>query len=80
MTTHDDTSDTGASGPTHPAASARNRPCPTCGRPVGNEALLAPFCSDRCRLADLGRWFSGDYVISREVREEDLGPDGPPKG
>jgi hypothetical protein len=23
-----------------------------------------PFCSDRCRLIDLGNWASGKYVIS----------------
>jgi uncharacterized protein len=22
-----------------------------------------PFCGERCKLADLGRWFSGDYRI-----------------
>ena len=22
-----------------------------------------PFCSERCKLADLGRWLSGDYRI-----------------
>jgi endogenous inhibitor of DNA gyrase (YacG/DUF329 family) len=22
-----------------------------------------PFCSERCKLADLGRWISGDYRI-----------------
>jgi hypothetical protein len=23
-----------------------------------------PFCSERCRLRDLGRWIDGDYQIS----------------
>ncbi len=23
-----------------------------------------PFCSERCRLIDLGRWASGSYVVS----------------
>ncbi|MEC7352687.1 MAG: DNA gyrase inhibitor YacG, partial [Planctomycetota bacterium] len=31
-----------------------------------------PFCSDRCRMADLGSWFAGDYSISREIEEDDL--------
>jgi hypothetical protein len=22
-----------------------------------------PFCSERCKLADLGRWLSGDYRV-----------------
>lgn len=25
-----------------------------------------PFCSKRCKLADLGRWLSGDYRIPAE--------------
>ncbi|GMV23002.1 MAG: DNA gyrase inhibitor YacG [Vicinamibacterales bacterium] len=23
-----------------------------------------PFCSERCRLADLGRWLQGDYRVT----------------
>lgn len=32
-------------------------PCPTCGKatPV-SQAPYLPFCSERCRLIDLGRW------------------------
>jgi endogenous inhibitor of DNA gyrase (YacG/DUF329 family) len=30
-----------------------------------------PFCSERCKLADLGRWLSGDYRVPDE-------PAGPP--
>ena len=43
-------------------------PCPVCGRPAAVSAPTAPFCSARCRQADLGRWFSGRYRI----------PGGPP--
>ena len=31
-----------------------------------------PFCSERCRLADLGKWLDGGYRISAPVSEEDL--------
>ncbi len=31
-----------------------------------------PFCSVRCKMADLDRWFSGDYRISRAIRPDDL--------
>ena len=31
-----------------------------------------PFCSERCRLADLGKWLDGAYKISAPVCEEDL--------
>jgi endogenous inhibitor of DNA gyrase (YacG/DUF329 family) len=35
-------------------------PCPTCNRPVEwTEAFpWRPFCSERCRLIDLGAWIS----------------------
>jgi endogenous inhibitor of DNA gyrase (YacG/DUF329 family) len=31
-----------------------------------------PFCSDRCKLIDLGRWIDGDYKISREPNDEQI--------
>lgn len=41
--------------------------CPQCGRPVAVEVEFRPkafpFCSDRCRLLDLGAWADGDYVV-----------------
>ena len=46
--------------------------CRTCREPVDVENAHAPFCSERCRLADLGKWFSGEYRISREMKVEDL--------
>ncbi|HEX2445885.1 MAG TPA: DNA gyrase inhibitor YacG [Vicinamibacterales bacterium] len=36
--------------------------CVYCGRaPVDPE--WRPFCSERCRMADLGRWLSGSYRV-----------------
>ncbi len=51
-----------------------NRPirCPSCRGPVETDAETFPFCSVRCRMADLGNWLGGRYVISREVTEDDL--------
>ncbi|MFB3065267.1 MAG: DNA gyrase inhibitor YacG, partial [Planctomycetota bacterium] len=44
---------------------ARETKCPTCkGRvPADPEARTRdfPFCCERCRLIDLGRWLSGEY-------------------
>jgi endogenous inhibitor of DNA gyrase (YacG/DUF329 family) len=31
-----------------------------------------PFCSDRCRLIDLGKWASGAYRISSPVLDPDV--------
>jgi endogenous inhibitor of DNA gyrase (YacG/DUF329 family) len=37
------------------------QPCPECKRPSTREDY--PFCSDRCRTADLSRWLTGAYAI-----------------
>ncbi|MGE5756272.1 MAG: DNA gyrase inhibitor YacG [Planctomycetaceae bacterium] len=41
--------------------------CPTCARPFEvatiDDLPTFPFCSDRCRLIDLGRWIDGSYTI-----------------
>lgn len=28
-----------------------------------------PFCSDRCKLIDLGKWASGGYVLSTPIND-----------
>ncbi|HEY6182356.1 MAG TPA: DNA gyrase inhibitor YacG [Terriglobales bacterium] len=43
--------------------------CPTCKKPVNKSNEDFPFCSDRCRLIDLGKWASGEYVISSPVTD-----------
>jgi uncharacterized protein len=43
--------------------------CPTCKKPVENGHADFPFCSERCRLIDLGKWASGAYVISSPTRD-----------
>jgi tRNA threonylcarbamoyladenosine biosynthesis protein TsaE len=47
------------------------RPCPTCGAEAAWWSEMAPFCSQRCRLADLGQWFDESFRISRPVSESD---------
>ena len=51
--------------------------CPTCGMTVRPEDEDFPFCSDRCRKIDLGKWASGVYKISSPILDpevlEDLG-------
>jgi endogenous inhibitor of DNA gyrase (YacG/DUF329 family) len=47
--------------------------CPTCTKPVTSEGTEFPFCSERCRLIDLGKWASGAYVISSPLRDTDEG-------
>lgn len=45
--------------------------CPVCRTEVDLTSPLVPFCSDRCKLIDLGNWSSERYVISRPVKPED---------
>jgi endogenous inhibitor of DNA gyrase (YacG/DUF329 family) len=45
--------------------------CPICKKPVKSADPDFPFCSDRCRLIDLGKWASGQYVISSPVRDSE---------
>jgi uncharacterized protein len=37
--------------------------CAYCRRAPADPAWR-PFCSERCRLADLGKWLSGDYRVA----------------
>ncbi len=50
--------------------------CPTCQRPVpwGPESTYKPFCSNRCRLIDLGDWLDESHKISEPLSDE-LGRD-----
>ena len=56
--------------------------CPTCNKPVEWSATSKwrPFCSERCRLIDLGAWVSGQRAIPGEGAADEPGghdPDGP---
>lgn len=46
--------------------------CPTCRTIVLAGSADFPFCSDRCRVIDLGKWASGGYVISSPVHDPEL--------
>lgn len=45
--------------------------CPSTGRAVPPDSPTFPFADNRARMADLGRWMTGAYAISREIRPED---------
>jgi len=59
-----------------PQKSSINLPCPICKKKVkreGNDSF--PFCTERCKLIDLGAWLDGKYAIEDEgsmLGEEDL--------
>jgi hypothetical protein len=46
--------------------------CPICKKEVSPDSAFYPFCSERCKLIDLGNWASEKYVISTPVQPEDL--------
>jgi endogenous inhibitor of DNA gyrase (YacG/DUF329 family) len=53
---------------------SRERRCPTCSRSFnsgasGDRPAGYPFCSERCRLVDLGRWLDEDYKIPTDERQ-----------
>jgi endogenous inhibitor of DNA gyrase (YacG/DUF329 family) len=46
--------------------------CPICKKNVAPDNPEMPFCSERCRLIDLGNWASDKYVIpGPPVREKE---------
>ena len=53
--------------------------CPQCSRPVpwSPESIYRPFCSDRCRLIDLGAWLTEEHRIPDESPENGEGPSAP---
>jgi uncharacterized protein len=47
--------------------------CPICKKAVKSTAPDSPFCGERCRTIDLGKWASGGYVISSPVTDAEEG-------
>jgi endogenous inhibitor of DNA gyrase (YacG/DUF329 family) len=63
------------------------RACPICHKLADSDVSADfPFCSERCRLMDLGNWSSEKYIISVpafdesmfEALERQLSSDAPP--
>jgi hypothetical protein len=49
------------------------RRCPICEKVTESEGNADfPFCSERCRLLDLGNWSSEKYVISEPAFDESM--------
>lgn len=51
--------------------------CRVSGRWVSPTAPSYPFADERSRMADLGKWFSGSYTISRPMTQADEAQSGP---
>jgi len=50
--------------------------CPRCGQDTQYESNpFRPFCSERCKLIDLGRWVSGTHRIpANDAQDEQSAP------
>ena len=50
--------------------------CPICEKElpveIDGESPLFPFCSRRCKLADLNRWLTGEYVVAEKLAPEQI--------
>lgn len=48
--------------------------CPQCGNvsEYSRDNAFRPFCSERCKLIDLGQWASENYRIPEPLKPEDL--------
>lgn len=50
----------------------RHPRCPCCGQPLpAGENPWRPFCSERCKLIDLGAWLGERHVIPGEPADEE---------
>lgn len=50
--------------------------CPICKKPTDSDKDAEfPFCSERCRLLDLGAWSSEKYVVSDPIFNEEEIPE-----
>ncbi|MFC4159761.1 DNA gyrase inhibitor YacG [Chitinimonas lacunae] len=56
------------------SATSRQIPCPACGtRAEWSPANpYRPFCSERCRMVDLGNWASERYSVPAPLNADDL--------
>jgi uncharacterized protein len=61
--------------------------CPICGKAFEVSSIDDlpgfPFCSDRCKLIDLGRWIDGAYAIpaaSQSEASDESPPEEPGEG
>lgn len=52
--------------------------CPICHRKVPMDDANMPFCSDRCRTADLANWATEKYAIPGSEQPGDLEDIDPP--
>ncbi|MGH8581345.1 MAG: DNA gyrase inhibitor YacG [Gammaproteobacteria bacterium] len=56
-----------------------NRRCPRCGLSIAqDQGGWRPFCSERCKLIDLGHWAAESYHIAAEPQDATPGDEATP--
>ena len=50
--------------------------CPICEKTVKFGDAFMPFCSERCKLIDLGNWASEKYVIPATIQNMEESEEG----
>lgn len=50
--------------------------CPQCGKEVvwSSDSRYRPFCSERCKLIDLGQWAAESYRIPQDESDAEQEP------
>ena len=56
-------------------------PCPHCGGPAlfAPENKWRPFCSERCKMIDLGAWANESYRIPVQENDQGMTDEAPPE-
>ncbi|MGB8327206.1 MAG: DNA gyrase inhibitor YacG [Steroidobacteraceae bacterium] len=54
--------------------------CPTCNREIewSDDWPFRPFCTERCKLIDLGAWLTEERAIAGDAEPAEPGDDAPP--
>ncbi|HSR50563.1 MAG TPA: DNA gyrase inhibitor YacG [Acidobacteriota bacterium] len=55
----------------HKTSSRKSYECPRCGKKARVKDKYFPFCSRRCRMIDLGKWFNEEYSVETEEKPWD---------
>lgn len=54
-------------------AKQKSKTCPECRKRFRYSSLKAhpwfPFCGDRCKTIDLGRWLSNEYAVVEDLTQ-----------
>ncbi|MCH4247833.1 MAG: DNA gyrase inhibitor YacG [Acinetobacter populi] len=57
-------------------ATIKTFPCPRCGKPSQwTDNPFRPFCSERCKMIDLGAWANEEYRVPTQDAQSNDTPE-----